>query len=69
LKNKANIIEVKRLKRSSMVYREQSIVTNGVDFITIKYWDGNELGGYAKFTFNKSMTKEFFRKLKKKNNE
>lgn len=63
--NKVKNIEVKRLKRQKMKYREQSIVTNGVDFIAVKYEDE---GGGFEFEFNKSMSKEFFRKLKKQQN-
>lgn len=64
MKNKANIIEVKRLKRGKMKYFEQSITTDGETFISVKHED-NE--GGCEFEFNKSMTKEFFRKLKKQN--
>ena len=57
------LIEVKRLKRGKMKYFEQSITTDGETFINVKHED-NE-GGFE-CEFNKSMTKEFFRKLKKK---
>lgn len=65
MKNKVKMIEVKRLKRGKMVYFEDSITTDGKTFITVKHED-NE-GGYE-HEFNKSMTKEFFRKLKQLNN-
>jgi len=64
LKNKVETIEVKRLKRGIMKYFEQSIVTDGATFINVKVEDND--GGFE-HEFNKSMTKEFFRKLKKKN--
>lgn len=61
MKSKVNIIEVKRLKRGGMLFFEQSIKTNGVDFIEVKYEDKDV--GFSHI-FNKSMCKEFFRKLK-----
>lgn len=54
-------IEVKRLKRSGMRYLKQSIWTNGSDEITVTVDDND--GGFE-HTFNKSISKEFFRKLK-----
>lgn len=46
-----------------MTYFQQSIVTNGVDFILVQVEDKE--GGFE-FTFNKSMSKELFKKLKQK---
>ncbi len=63
MKNKVKIVEVKRLKRSKMKYFTQSIETDGLTFITVKH-ENND--GSFEHTFNKSMTKEFFRKLKNK---
>lgn len=57
-------IIVKRLKRTKMRYLEQSITTNGKDFITV-YVDDND-GGFE-HTFNKTMSKELFKKLKNLN--
>jgi hypothetical protein len=58
------LVEVKRLKRGKMKYFESRISTDGKTFIRVKYED-NE-GGFE-WELNKSMTKEFFRKLKKLN--
>lgn len=62
MKNKVQIIEVKRQRRGKMRYFEQSISTDGKTFIEVKYDDND--GGFE-WTLNKSMSKEFFRKLKK----
>jgi hypothetical protein len=64
LKNKVEIIEVKRQKRGKMRYFEQSISTDGKTFIEVKHDDND--GGFE-WELNKSMAKEFFRKLKKLN--
>lgn len=65
MKNKVGIIEVKRLKRGKMMkYFTRSLSTDGITFIKVSYEDGE---GKIQWQLNKSMTKEFFRKLKKKN--